>query len=330
MCTRVVWPDASGAVLVGRNMDFHRDTETNLWALPRALERSDGVSGSLRWSAKYGSLIAGAFDLMSVDGINEAGLSGHVLWLAESKYGPRDESRPALGMSVWLQYFLDNFATVAEAVAWIDETKVQVVPLADPASGEVPRIHLALDDSKGDSVIIEYLGGSPTVHHDRSYQVVTNSPTFGEQLELLKEVEGFGGDTPLPGTTEASARFARASYYVGRLPEPASQVEAIAAMFSVMRNVAQPFRIPDPEKPYASRTIWQTVADLTRRRFVFESTMRPNIVWVDLEDLDLSEGAPARRLDLMGDTALRGGLAGNVAGEFEETAPMRFLALSSS
>ena len=125
------------------------------------------------------------------------------------------------------------------------------------------------------SSIVEYVDGKATVWHDRSYQVMTNSPTYDKQLELLREVEGFGGDKPLPGTTDAADRFARAAYYVGRLPEPESGVEAVAGMFSVIRNAAQPFRVPDPDKPYASQTIWQTVGDLTGRRYVFASTTRP-------------------------------------------------------
>lgn len=120
-------------------MDYHRDTGTNLWVLPRGIERKDGVGGSLSWTAKHGSLVAGAFDLMSVDGVNEAGLAGHVLWLTESDYGTHDESKPALSMAVWLQYFLDNFATVAEAAAWVEESSVQVVPLTDPGAGRCPR-----------------------------------------------------------------------------------------------------------------------------------------------------------------------------------------------
>ncbi|GAB2661426.1 linear amide C-N hydrolase [Prescottella soli] len=328
MCTRVMWPDAAGSVLVGRNMDYHRDTGTNLWSLPRGIERNDGVGGSLRWTSKYGSVVAGAFDMMSVDGINEAGLSGHVLWLTESEYGTFDKSRPALSMAIWLQYFLDNFATVADAVAWIDETKVQVVPLGDPATGEVPAVHLALDDATGDSAIVEYVdGGVASVWHDRSYRVMTNSPTYDKQIEMLQEVAGFGGDKPLPGTTQASDRFARAAHYVGHLPEPKTRVEAVAGMFSVIRNAAQPFRVPEPGKPYSSQTIWQTVADLTNRQFVFSSTTRPNVVWVNLAELDFGEGASARKLDLIGDTALEGGLGGNVTGRFTDTAPMQFLEL---
>ena len=55
MCTRVMWPDANGAVLVGRNMDFHFDLDTNLWKLPRGANRDDGVAGKLTWTASSSS-----------------------------------------------------------------------------------------------------------------------------------------------------------------------------------------------------------------------------------------------------------------------------------
>lgn len=328
MCTRVVWPDAAGSVIVGRNMDYHRDLGTNLWKLPRGVERDDGVDAALTWRARYGSVVATAFDMISVDGVNEAGLAGHILWLAESTYGEVDSERTALSQAVWLQYFLDNCATVNEAVQWIESNNVQVVQLTDPSSGEVPAIHLALDDAAGDSAIIEYIDGRLEVHHSPDYRVMTNSPKYDEQLELLKKIDGFGGDEPLPGTTLASDRFARAAHYVQTLPQPATKVEAIASMFSVIRNAAQPFRLPDPGKPDASQTIWQVVIDLTNLRYVFESTTHPNIVWVDLADLDFSEGSPELKLDLGSSLAVEGGLAGNVSDHFTEGRPLHFLSLS--
>lgn len=328
MCTRVIWPDANGAVLVGRNMDFHKDLMTNLWTQPRGVKRDDGVKGELTWTSKYGSVVVGAFDLMSVDGLNEAGLAGHILWLAESTYAESKESQTQLSQAVWLQYFLDNFATVAEAVAWIKDTNVQVIQMEDPTGGKPPAIHLALDDATGDSAIIEYVDGQPVVYHSREYRVMTNSPTFDQQLELAKKYEGLGGDQPLPGSTLATDRFARATYYSERLSQPETQLQAIAAMFSVIRNAAQPFRIPDPGKPDASQTIWQSVSDLTNKRFVFESTTRPNIVWMDLGDMDFTEGSPQLKLDLVNDLTLEGGLSGNVSKRFEDKGPMTFLSFS--
>lgn len=246
MCTRVVRTEADGTVLVGRNMDFRYDLGTNLWALPRGIERG---TDDLRWTARYGSLVAACFDMISADGLNEAGLAGHILWLAEAAYGPRDESRPALPLSLWLQYFLDTCATVAEAVAWIEETKVQLIPIDDPNTGEPPTLHLALDDATGDSAIIEYIGGEPHIWHSRDYRVMTNSPTYDRQLEFLKEIEGFGGDRPLPGTNDAADRFARAAYYVDRLPDPKTTVEAVAG---VLRSATA--RSPSGSPTRTSRT----------------------------------------------------------------------------
>lgn len=328
MCTRALWPDAAGAVLVGRNMDFHEDLMTNLWKQPRGVKRDDGVKGELVWTAKYGSVIATAFDLISVDGMNEAGLAGHILWLTESTYGDVDPARPALSQAIWLQYFLDNHATVAEAVDWVQKNDVQVAQMPDPTGGPPPKIHLALDDATGDSAVIEYVDGHAKIYHGRAYHVMTNSPTYDQQLELLTRWEGLGGDQPLPGDTLAEHRFARAAYYLSRLPQPTGNVEAIAAMFSVIRNAAQPFRIPDPGKPEASQTIWQTVLDLTNKRYVYESTTRPNVVWVDLADLDFSEGSPQLKLDLQSKLAVDGGIAGNVAADFADRGPMTFLSFT--
>ncbi|GAA3027306.1 linear amide C-N hydrolase [Gordonia defluvii] len=318
MCTRVMWPNANGAVVVGRNMDFHMDLRTNLWKLPRGVKRDDRVEGKLSWTAKYGSVIAGVFDILSTDGMNENGLAGHILWLAESEYGVPDDSRPQLAMSVWLQYYLDNFATVAEAVDWTQENDPQIIPMADPTGGSQPALHLALDDAAGDSAIFEYLDGTLNIYHNKDYVVMTNSPSYDQQLELVKKFSGLGGDDPLPGTCDAADRFARALYYVGRQVQPTTPTQGIAAMFSIIRNAAQPFRTPEPGKPDASQTVWQTVSDLTNLRYFFESTTRPNIVWVDLKEMDFSDGSGEEKLDLINRLEVENGLSGNVTKKFKK------------
>ncbi|MFX4293176.1 linear amide C-N hydrolase [Streptomyces bohaiensis] len=329
MCTRALWAHAGDAVLVGRNMDWMEEMGTNLWAFPRGMTRDDGIDGEITWTSRFGSLVTAAHDLMTVDGVNEVGLAAHQLFLPESDYGARDRSRPALSAAVWMQYVLDTFASVAEAVEWITKARLQIVPQHDPSTGKATTLHMALDDRSGDSAIIEYLDGTPRVHHGPEHTVVTNSPPYDQQLEHLRTIEGLGGSTPLPGGTDPSDRFARAAYYLTRLPHPADTTEAVASLLSVMRNAAQPFRVADPAKPYASQTIWRTVADLTNGIYVYESASRPNIVWARLAELDLSPGAPARKLDLAHDTGLEGGLVGDVGHAFTPAAPMRFLAVAA-
>ncbi len=56
-------------------------------------------------------------------------------------------------------------------------------------------------------------------------------------------------------------------------------------IFSVIRNAAQLFRVPDSDEPDARQTIW---ADLTDKRY--GSTTRTNIVGAVPDTLDVSEG----------------------------------------
>jgi penicillin V acylase-like amidase (Ntn superfamily) len=42
----------------------------------------------------------------------------------------------------------------------------------------------------GDSAIVEYIQGKKVIHHDHKNQVMTNSPTFDEQL-ALNELSAF-------------------------------------------------------------------------------------------------------------------------------------------
>lgn len=59
------------SVLVGRNMDFHKDLLTNLWKQPRGAQRDlNAVAGRLTWTSTYGSVVATAFDITSTDGLN--------------------------------------------------------------------------------------------------------------------------------------------------------------------------------------------------------------------------------------------------------------------
>ncbi|GAA4475948.1 linear amide C-N hydrolase [Rhodococcus olei] len=318
MCTRALWTESGHGVLVGRNMDWREEMDTNLWVLPRGAERvgHDADPNPLSWTARHGSIVATVWDTATSDGINERGLAAHVLWLAEADFGERDPGVPALAVSLWPQLFLDRCASVAECIELMAEQPFQVRPLVEPRSGRQATVHLALEDATGDSLIVEHIDGSVRLHHDRANTVMTNSPPYDEQLELRKRYTGFGGTQPLPGTTEAADRFVRAGYYLERLPATRTPERAYAALLSVMRNAAQPFGEPDPDRPNISATIWRTIADLTTGTYFYESSLSPNIVWTRLADADFTS---CRRLDLAAP-----GLLGNVGSAFVESAPPEF------
>ena len=86
------------------------------------MERNGEVGKDpMRWKSKYGSVITSAYDICSTDGMNEKGLVANLLWLAESSYPQWNGERPALSIAAWVQYMLDNFATVDEAVAEVEK-----------------------------------------------------------------------------------------------------------------------------------------------------------------------------------------------------------------
>jgi len=322
-CSRVLWVRSGQPVLVGRTMDWFEPMQTNLWALPNGIKRN-GLAGknSLHWTSKYGSVVSVVYGFASADGMNEKGLDANILWLAEADFGSRDDKLPGLSMSLWAQYYLDNFATVAEAVAATEKGRLQLVPITVGIEEKMSStVHLSLADSTGDSAIIEYIGGKAKIYHGRDYTVMTNSPTFDQQLELAREYKGLGGDKPLPGTSSAHDRFVRASYYFKYLPGPANYRAAVAGVLSVMLNVSAPFGVSEPGKPNISATIFRTVADLTNGIYYYQSALSPNIVWLDLRKLNLAAGAPVKKLDLTGNPTL----VGDVTTRFSPASPFKFM-----
>lgn len=326
-CTRFVYHGANDEVITARSMDWKTDVGTNIWMFPRGMRRS-GEAGpnSIQWTSKYGSVIASGYDISTTDGMNEAGLVANVLWLVESSYPKYDGRMPGLSIAAWAQYVLDNFATVDEAVDALAKEPFTIVTDNVPGDNKLATLHLSLSDAGGDSAIIEYIDGKQVIHHNRDYQVMTNSPTFEKQLALNEYWKEIGGTVMLPGTNRASDRFARAAFYVNAIPKSENPVEAIASAFSVIRNVSVPFGISTPDQPNISSTRWRTVADQKRKLYFFESVLTPNIFWVDLTKLNFSEETgKVMKLDLgPNQTHIYAGVAN---GQFKETEPFKFLGL---
>jgi choloylglycine hydrolase len=323
-CTRMVYLGPEGRILTARSMDWATEIGTDLWVFPRGIERS-GQTGedTVRWTSKYGSVTASAFNIATSDGLNEKGLSANLLWLAESDYTPWTGEKPGLSISTWAQYVLDNFATVAEAVAALEEEPFVVLTSTLPDSDRVATVHLSISDASGDSAIFEYVDGKLVIHHGRQYQVMTNSPTFEQQLAISSYWNEIGGTVMLPGTNRAADRFARSNFYINAIPQVEDRRTATAAVFSVIRNVSVPIGITTPNQPNISSTRWRTVADHKDLIYYFESAVTPNVFWVDLKGLDLEPGAPVRALRLGPDQ--RETFAGEVSDEFQPSEPFTFM-----
>lgn len=299
MCTRFVHHGLSGQIFTARSMDWKSDLHTNLWILPRGGTRSGNCGpNSAVWDVRYGSVVATGYDISTTDGVNEAGLVVNLLWLAESEYASVDPAKPLLTIAAWAQYMLDQFASVAEAVQALRAEPFSLVTSHVPGEERLTTLHLSMSDSRGDSAIVEYIGGQQVIHHDMTYQVMTNSPTYNEQLALNKYWETIGGTVMLPGTNRAADRFVRASFYNQAIQRHEDPDLAFSGVLSVIRNVSVPFGLSTPDQPNISSTRWRSVVDHARMRYYFESATMPNTIWADLNAIDFSAGSGARKLEL--------------------------------
>jgi choloylglycine hydrolase len=324
-CTRVVYLGPDGRILTGRTMDWKLPIVSNLWAFPRGMAR-DGAAGerSAEWTSTYGSLIVSGYEISTTDGMNEAGLVVNLQWEVNATYPEDDGVTPLMSLSVFPQYLLDRYATVAEAVTDLRENPVLIqggeVPVGPPGRGAT--VHVSMSDATGDSAILEFVDGEMVIWHDRSYQVMTNEPTFDEQLAIRAYWDGVNPREFMPGTVRATDRFVRASFYINAVEQTADPRRAAASVFSVIRQTSVPWGISIADQPNLSTTRWRVVADHLDRRYYVESVTSPSIFWVDLANLDLSEGAPVRMLDLGVD--MERVMSGEVSASFEEAAPFAF------
>lgn len=273
-------------------MDWAISDEPEIWVLPRGMTRTGGSEpNALEWVSEYGSVTVSGFGVGITDGINEAGLGYHLLYLEETIYEAAD-SRPCISNTRVMQYIADTCATVAEAVAAIAGVRVY----STAVNGEHLGVHFAFEDSSGDSAIVEIVEGEKRIHQDRSCTVMTNSPIYEEQLSNLSKYRPFGGDLPPPGNILSPDRFVRASYFLHYLPPPTSYAQALAGPVLIARNVAVP-----PGAPYDDfevyPTWWISAVDVTNAAYHFQVSTSPNLIWLDLRDLDFSKGADVLYID---------------------------------
>lgn len=320
-CTRAVYLGPDDMVVTGRTMDWKEDPQSNIYFFPRGMARRGGMTdNTVKWTSRYGSVVTAGYDIGVCDGMNEKGLVANLLFLAESDYHTPGDKRPVMGLSIWTQYVLDNFATVDEAV---EELRKELFRIDDPdlPNGAKSTLHLSISDPTGNSAIFEYIDGKLVIHHGKDCQVMTNSPTYDKQQTLDDYWNQIGGLVMLPGTNRASDRFVRASFYIKALPQTSDSRHAVAGVFSVMRNVSVPLGISVPSQPNIASTRWRTVADQKNLVYYFESTLSPDIFWINLKKLDFGPEGKVRKLSLTNGEIY----AGDAADKMHDSAPLHFL-----
>jgi len=311
-CSRIVFHgDSTDAVVVGRTLDWRTPIPTNIYVYPAGMAKASMSSGPrYEWVSKYGSVLAVGYDGGVTEGFNERGLSMNGLFCrgTEYRYAIDGSDMKVMSLSVIVSFFLDNFATVDEAEAWLRANDFGINGQTFDG-GTVSQLHWALTDLSGKSLVMEYDGhGNLKLYASKDYQVMTNNPPFPEMLTITSYWTGeVGGKNMLPGTVRSSDRFVRASYFVDHQPSVGvSDDKAIVQMMSLINNVSVPVDYFVEGEPNLSMTQWASMSDLHRLRYYMRFADSLGYFYVDMSKLSLKPGAPVMKLDTSSHTDFAG------------------------
>ncbi|MBN1950235.1 MAG: linear amide C-N hydrolase [Bacteroidales bacterium] len=277
-CTTFCLSDSTHLVF-GRNYDFptgyglvviNKRNVKKTTAMLRPPEKT------MEWTSKYGSI---TFNQIGQEfphgGINEKGLVIEMMWLEGTRYPEADE-RYGLTELQWIQYQLDNAASVEEVLAsreWLRISNQSTAPL-----------HFLVCDANGNTASIEYIEGKMVFHRgeDLPLRVLSND-MYGESLKYTESRSESGGKKNTPWTSSSPDRFARAAYMIKNYEDE----DIIDYSFDILKAVSQ-----------GSYTHWSIVYDISNLSINYRTLPNQEIRSLSLEDFDFSCGSPALYVDI--------------------------------
>lgn len=315
-CTSILLKAADGSPVYGRTMEFAFPLSSDAIVIPRQHAfTATGPNGQqgLTWKGTYAATGLNAYGWpILVDGINERGLAGGILYFPNyAEYTDPAKAKASQSMAPWefLTWALTNFATVAEVKAAIDG--VNVIAAIQPGQDFVPPVHYTLHDATGASLVIEPTGGKLAVY-DNPFGAMTNAPRFdwheqnlSNYIKLTKndigpvklmgqEIKPFSTGTGmlgLPGDLTSPSRFVRTVAYAATVNPPKTVDETVRLAEHVMNNFDIPLGYQHdsaaPDAPL-ERTQWTTFADLRNLRYYFKTIDYQPMREIDLKSLDLT------------------------------------------
>ena len=308
-CNFFSYVSEDGDVVTGRTMDAMNEAcidKLTLRLMPAGMERVSNTQDPMTWTSRYNSVTAYS-DTLSVDGMNEKGLVCALLFFSGANYGPLKEGKPVLGVHAVTQFMLDNFATVGEAVDFINAEKDNFTIAAgidNPLLGEIAfGTHWALSDATGDNCVIEYIDGEPVIYRFTGENMaLTNDPPYSDHLAILQYARQKDLKANIPGSGLAEDRFLRMHAWMDSMrkgafepsmdelvqPNKTWQLRAMAR--SLTDALTTPYHMDNSGNTHNSSTLWKLVCDPQNRWLCLMHVKSFSEVILELDKLDFSRG----------------------------------------
>ena len=275
-CTTFLLDD-HGHYYFGRNYDWITGNGM-VMTNPRHVMKTSASDQSFTWVSKYGSISFNQYGKeFPTGGMNEKGLVVELMWLDETKY-PVTDDRKEIGELQWIQYQLDNCATIEEVIA--SDKKLRI------GETENTPLHFLVADTSGKVSTIEFLNGTLVAHRDESlpFPVLTNTNYKNSLQSKSKknssETAGNYGDNSI-------ARFAKACNMIERFRKNGVKGSGLDHSFSILDSVAQ-----------TGYTKWSIVYDLTGKKIHFITSANLDKRTVDLASFSFDCTTSAAAVDI--------------------------------
>lgn len=315
-CTSFLLPTSDGSGIYARTMEFGIELKSNALVIPRAYTlHSTGAGGKpgMNWKGKYAAIGMNALgETTLVDGMNEKGLAGGVLYFPEfAGYADGTKTDAAKSLAPWdvLSWILTNFATVEEVKTAIQD--ISIINLVQPEMGFVPPLHYTIHDATGASIVIEPVDGKLKVYNN-PVGVMTNSPAFDWHMTNLRnylkisainaaplKVDGLtfnplgqgSGLVGIPGDSTPPSRFVRAVAYVQTVEKQPSGSEGVRLTEHILNNFDIPKGWIQNDKGSnipLEFTQWSTIADLKNHKYYVKMYEDQVLRGIDINAFDLN------------------------------------------
>ncbi len=269
----------NGQIVFGRNYDWVTGAgiaNTNQRGLFKTSMKV-GNASTISWISAYGSITFNQYGKeFPTGGMNEKGLVVELMWLDGASY-PAADNRPALGVLQWVQYQLDNAATVAEVIQ--SDTKIRIDENDTP-------LHYLVADAAGNVAAIEFLNGKMMVHKEAElpFPVLTND-TYASSVQTARPIVEKGSGISL--NSNSLDRFVKACSMVKKFNETQMDVPVTDFAFSILDKVAQ-----------GSYTKWSIVYDISHKRIHFKTDANRNVKTIQFEVFDFACNNPATMFNM--------------------------------
>ena len=264
----------NGQMVFGRNYDWISDAGmvcTNLKGLSKtSLKTENGET--ISWISQYGSITFNQYGKeFPTGGMNEKGLVVELMWLDETKY-PANDNRPAIGVLQWIQYQLDNCASIEEVIA--TDKKIRISP-----TGTTP-LHYLVADPNGNAAAIEFLKGKMVVHkgNELSFPVLTNN-IYEQSVKSYQTSTTYGNNS--------LERFGKACVMIQQLNNNNPTMPLNDYAFDILEKVSQ-----------GSYTKWSIVYDITNKKIQFKTNRFQQIKTISFSAFDFTCSSTAMAWDM--------------------------------